>query len=100
MRYFLRNDGEFTVTVEYLHGYGTFLCEVHAGLERVVHHEFDQAGACLDMARRFVDHHISSLYLWSLVHDATSPLPVKPKSAAYTEECRQKVQLLYGRKAA
>ena len=98
MRYLLRNDDEFTVTVEYVHAYGTYLCDVHAGLERVVHHEFEQAGECLDLAGRFVDHRISSMYLWALVADSTAPPLIRPKPAAYTEECRQKVQLLYGRK--
>lgn len=98
MRYFLRNDARYTVTVEYVHVYGTYLTEVWTGLERIVHHEFETAKECLDLAGEFVDHHISSRYLWALQHDAASPPPVKPKSAAYTEDCRRKVEKLYGGK--
>ena len=100
MSYLLRNDNTYTVRVSYEHRFGTYLCEVYAGLTQVVHHEFELAADCLDMARRFVDHHISSQVLWSLVNDSTAPPLVRPKSEDYTRSCRVKVEALYGRRAA
>ena len=99
MRYFLRNDDVYTVTVEYVPAYRTYLVEVHQGLEQIVHHEFETAQECLDMAARFVDHHVSSLYLWSLNADSTAPPRVREKSAAYTADCRRKVANYLGRAA-
>jgi hypothetical protein len=96
VRYWLRNDDEFTVTVEYVHSFGTFLCEVYSGLERVAHHEFEMAADCVALASRYVDGHVSSRYVWALASDATAPPLVRPKSPAYTAGCREKVDGLYG----
>lgn len=100
MSYLLRNDDMYTVRVSWTHR-RTYLCEVHHGLDRLVYREFnpqdgENASDCLQLASRFVDHHISSLYLWSLVNDSTSPPVVHPKTEAYTERCRRMVEALYG----
>lgn len=96
MRYVLRND-DLTVSVEYLPAYRTFLCEVYEGLERLVHYEHETSAGCIAHASNYVEHHVSSIYLWALANDAATEPRVREKSAAYTAECRAKVERLYGR---
>jgi hypothetical protein len=96
--YLLRNDDVYTVRVSWTEK-RTYLCEVHHAGDRLVHHEFEHAQECLDLAAQFVEHHVSSIYLWSLINDSTSPPLVKPMPAAYTQRCRQLVADLYARAA-
>lgn len=98
MSYLLRNDDTWTVRVSYTRNL-TYLSEVHHGLESVIHYEHETAQACLDMVAPFVDHHISSRYLWALTADASRPVGPLPKSEAYTDLCREKVEKLYKRAA-
>ena len=95
MSYLLRNDDLFTVRVSWTAS-RTYLCEVHHALDVVCRHESETAKECLDVAARFVDHHVSSRYLWALNADSTAPPRIREKLAAYTETCRHKVEALYG----
>jgi hypothetical protein len=93
MSYLLRNDPQYTVRVGYESG--SYVVQVHRGLDELVNHESARSEDCVEIAQRFVDHHISSRVLWALTNDVTAPPLIRPKSAAYTEDCRQKVEALY-----
>ena len=96
MRYLLRNDAAYTVTVEYVPSRQSFRTEVYSGMDVLVATEYDKPEHALELAGRFVKGHVSSRYLWSLVADRDEPPRIQPKSAAYTEACRDKVEAHYG----
>ncbi len=100
MRHMLRNDDVYTVTVEYVPTRQSFRCEVFTRMDVIVAHEYDEAEHALELASQFVNGHISSRYLWALVADRDEPPRIQPKSPAYTEACRQKVDAHYKRDAA
>ena len=92
MRHLLRNDDKYTVSVEYARD--AFRCEVYSGMEPVCVQDCDTAQQALELAQRFVEHHIPSRFLWALVNDRDETR-VKPRSATGKAECASKVEALY-----
>lgn len=100
MRHLLRNDNKYTVSVEYRPDRDVFRTEVYAGMDWVTVQDLNTPQQALELAGRFVEHHIPSRFLWALVMDRDNPPARLPQTATLKAENARKVEALYGKKAA